>query len=88
MAAEPPLLWIIAGANGSGKSSAYSKATIDAPEGSIWIINPDERTIETFILDGPEYQPAGQGRDQDIVSFAPFPDLAIHLDELWPPILT
>ena len=42
MAAEPPLLWIIAGANGSGKSSAYSKATIDAPEGSIWIINPDE----------------------------------------------
>lgn len=41
MAAEAPALWIIAGANGSGKSSAYSKVTIDAPEGSIWIINPD-----------------------------------------------
>jgi predicted ABC-type ATPase len=41
VAAEAPSLWIIAGANGSGKSSAYSKVTIDAPEGSIWIINPD-----------------------------------------------
>jgi Uma2 family endonuclease len=53
-----------------------------------WIINPDERTIEAFILDGSEYQSAGQGRDQDIVRFAPFPDLAIHLDELWPPTHT
>ncbi len=50
-----------------------------------WIIDPDERTIEAFNLEGPEYQPAGQGRGHDIVSFAPFPDLAIHLDELWPP---
>lgn len=39
---EPPSLWIIAGANGSGKSSAYGKVAIDAPQGSIWIINPDE----------------------------------------------
>lgn len=39
---EAPSLWIIAGANGSGKSSAYNKVTIEAPQGSIWIINPDE----------------------------------------------
>ena len=32
---------IIAGANGSGKSTAYGQASIDAPTGSIWIINPD-----------------------------------------------
>jgi predicted ABC-type ATPase len=36
-----PELWIIAGANGSGKSTAYGEASIDAPAGSIWIINPD-----------------------------------------------
>jgi predicted ABC-type ATPase len=36
-----PELWIIAGANGSGKSTAYGQASIDAPAGSIWIINPD-----------------------------------------------
>ena len=34
-------LWIIAGANGSGKSSAYQQAALDAPVGAIWIINPD-----------------------------------------------
>jgi len=36
-----PELWIIAGANGSGKSTAYSRSSIEAPAGSIWIINPD-----------------------------------------------
>ncbi len=38
---EQPTLWIIAGANGSGKSSAYDRMSIDAPAGSVWIINPD-----------------------------------------------
>lgn len=36
-----PTLWIIAGANGSGKSTAYERAAIDAPTGGIWFINPD-----------------------------------------------
>jgi predicted ABC-type ATPase len=40
-AADQPSLWVIAGANGSGKSSAYGKLAIDAPQGSVWIINPD-----------------------------------------------
>ena len=39
--ADRPTLWIIAGANGSGKSTAYGQATIDAPTGAIWFINPD-----------------------------------------------
>ena len=39
--ADRPTLWIIAGANGSGKSTAYGQATIDAPTGGIWFINPD-----------------------------------------------
>jgi predicted ABC-type ATPase len=38
---EAPTFWIIAGANGSGKSSAYGRMFLDAPEGSVWIINPD-----------------------------------------------
>jgi predicted ABC-type ATPase len=37
-----PTLWIIAGPNGSGKSSAYGMAAVNEPNGSIWIINPDE----------------------------------------------
>ncbi len=41
MPAEAPELWIIAGANGSGKSTAYTEASVEAPTGSIWIINPD-----------------------------------------------
>ena len=39
--ADRPTLWIIAGANGSGKSTAYERVTIDAPTGGIWFINPD-----------------------------------------------
>ncbi len=39
--ADRPTLWIIGGANGSGKSTAYGQATIDAPTGAIWFINPD-----------------------------------------------
>jgi predicted ABC-type ATPase len=42
LAVEAPELWIIAGANGSGKSTAYEEASVDVPTGSIWIINPDE----------------------------------------------
>ena len=38
---DPPSLWIIAGANGSGKSTAYERSTIDAPSGGVWFINPD-----------------------------------------------
>jgi hypothetical protein len=38
---DPPTFWIIAGANGSGKSSAYDRMFIEAPKGSVWIINPD-----------------------------------------------
>ena len=34
-------MWIIAGANGSGKTTAYERAAIEAPAGGIWFINPD-----------------------------------------------
>ena len=38
---ESPTLWIVAGANGSGKSTAYERLAIEEASGSVWIINPD-----------------------------------------------
>jgi predicted ABC-type ATPase len=38
---EAPTLWIVAGANGSGKSTAYERLAIEEASGSVWIINPD-----------------------------------------------
>jgi predicted ABC-type ATPase len=40
-ARQPPTLWIIGGANGSGKSTAYTRLAIEETSGSVWIINPD-----------------------------------------------
>jgi predicted ABC-type ATPase len=39
--AERPIFWIIAGPNGSGKTSAYDNTDIEAFSRSVWIINPD-----------------------------------------------
>jgi predicted ABC-type ATPase len=36
-----PRLWIVAGPNGCGKSSAYDRSDVDEFGGSVWIINPD-----------------------------------------------
>ncbi len=38
---EPPYLLIVAGPNGSGKTSAYQDADIEEAGRSVWIINPD-----------------------------------------------
>jgi predicted ABC-type ATPase len=38
---ERPIFWIIAGPNGSGKTSAYEDLKIETGARSIWIINPD-----------------------------------------------
>jgi predicted ABC-type ATPase len=39
--ASRPRLWIVAGPNGCGKSTAYGQSAIDGFDGSVWIINPD-----------------------------------------------
>lgn len=36
-----PRLWIVAGPNGCGKSTAYGRNDIAEFNGSVWIINPD-----------------------------------------------
>lgn len=39
--ADRPVLWIVAGPNGCGKSTFYNRTDIEGWGGSIWIINPD-----------------------------------------------
>jgi predicted ABC-type ATPase len=40
-----PRLWIVAGPNGCGKSSAYGRSDVAEFDGSVWIINPDLLTV-------------------------------------------
>lgn len=44
--ASRPRLWIVAGPNGCGKSTAYSQPSIEELDGSVWIINPDLLTAK------------------------------------------
>ena len=53
-AALRPRLWIVAGPNGCGKSSAYDRSDVDEFGGSVWIINPDlltQRIVAAEALD-------------------------------------
>lgn len=47
-----PRLWIVAGPNGCGKSSAYDRSDIDEAGGSVWIINPDLLTVRIRDVEG------------------------------------
>lgn len=38
---EAPRLWIVAGPNGSDKSTIYGRSDLTELDGSVWIINPD-----------------------------------------------
>jgi Uma2 family endonuclease len=48
-----------------------------------WIIDPEARSMEAYVLAQDIYQPVGVGRDAEVVQFPPFLDLAIPLAELW-----
>jgi len=50
-----------------------------------WLIDPEEKTIEAFVLRDGSYQLAAEGHDKDVVHLPPFPDLAIPLGDLWLP---
>jgi Uma2 family endonuclease len=50
-----------------------------------WIVDPVSLTIEAFVLAGADYRLVGSGSRNDIVRFAPFPDLELALAHLWFP---
>lgn len=47
-----PRLWIVAGPNGCGKSTAYSQSDVAEFDGSVWIINPDLLTKRLQAIEG------------------------------------
>ena len=53
-----PRLWIVAGPNGCGKSSAYDRSDVDEFGGSVWIINPDLLTAKIIAVEGAAPQAA------------------------------
>jgi len=52
--AAPPRLWIVAGPNGCGKSTAYGRSDVAEFDGSVWIINPDLLTARLRATEGME----------------------------------
>lgn len=48
---ERPKLWIVAGANGSGKSSVYQDTEFEDTAGAVWIINPDILTARIQLVE-------------------------------------
>jgi Uma2 family endonuclease len=51
-----------------------------------WIVDPEERTIEAYALEGGRYVTAGRGAVDQVVKLPPFPALEIALAKLWHPI--
>jgi predicted ABC-type ATPase len=49
---DRPVLWIVAGPNGSGKISFYNRTDIEGWGGSVWIINPDLLTQQIVEREG------------------------------------
>jgi len=49
---DRPILWIIAGPNGCGKSTFYNRTDIEGWGGSVWIINPDLLTQQIVEREG------------------------------------
>src|SRR5687767_4128317 len=50
-----------------------------------WIVDPEKRSIEAFVLQDQKYKPAGVGHDQENVQLPPFAELHIPLADLWHP---
>jgi Uma2 family endonuclease len=48
-----------------------------------WIIDPAERTVEGWVLQGDEYVAAGRGAITGVVRLPPFPTLEIQIERLW-----
>ena len=50
-----------------------------------WIVDPKQRTIESYVLRGGKYTGRVRGSASDVVRLPPFPRLDIPLAKLWRP---
>jgi predicted ABC-type ATPase len=57
---DRPILWIIAGPNGCGKSTFYNRTDIEGWGGSVWIINPDLLTQQIVEREGSDLDSANR----------------------------
>jgi hypothetical protein len=48
-----------------------------------WLVDPSERTLESYRLEGNLWLLAGTYRDDDIASIAPFDAIEFELGALW-----
>jgi Uma2 family endonuclease len=51
---------------------------------SLWVVDPEARTIEAFVLEHGSYVVAARASGDEEVTLPPFPDLALRLAPLWP----
>ena len=49
-----------------------------------WIVAPDARTVEAYVLRRGKYHLAKSAKESQVVQLPPFPDLSIALAEVWP----
>ena len=50
----------------------------------LWLVDPLERTLEAYGLEQGRWVVLGVFKDDDIVSVAPFTEIALQLNALWP----
>jgi Uma2 family endonuclease len=48
-----------------------------------WIIDPSERSMEGWTMEGAEYRATGHAVGTGIIRLPPFPDLDIRIEQLW-----
>lgn len=62
-----------------------SKGDIYAREGVsyLWLLDPDARILEAFVLEGSEWRMIGAFANDAEVSVPPFEDISVPLSELW-----
>ena len=61
------------------KMRIYRKAQVQ----HYWLVNPEEKTIECFLLHDGGYALVAAGMDEEVVNHPSFSDLSIDLKALW-----
>jgi Uma2 family endonuclease len=49
-----------------------------------WIVDPEARTIEAYVLKRGKFSLARRGKESQVVHLPPFRELGIDLAEVWP----